>query len=65
MYNHAKDDPRHVSLRGEFETKKHLVEAVKLVALEKGKSMMVNPKKKGGNWVVLGCTDTLAKGLQI
>ena len=62
MYNHAKDDPRHVSLRGEFETKKQLSDAVKLVALEQGKSMMVNQKKKGSKSVVLGCTDTLAKG---
>ena len=62
IQSHSQGDPRHVSLRGKFETKKQLFDAVKLVALEQGKSMMVNPKKKGGNWVVLGCTDTLAKG---
>ena len=58
----APHDPRPASLRIEFHTTKQLTDAVKLVALKQGKSMMIDQKKKGSKSMAFGCTDVLAKG---
>ena len=45
----APHDPRPASLRMQFHTTKQLTDAVKLVALKQGKSMMIDQKKRAAN----------------